>query len=183
MGKITVYTKQHKSVLEKLMANGRYVAEKKIVHGHEDAFLMINAYDWLVAHHPDRERKPEDADYPVWVSFEKADTMIPGPDTVMLELEVEEDLITRLNVIKWTAINNCQYIAKDEKDAKLHRQKMEDYGLDDVKVCTTRFYPELRKEIEDSWLRAFDDTVDAGNDHAYGLLWEVKKEWIKRVIG
>ena len=55
-------------------------------------------------------------------------------------------------------------------------------GISDVKACTTRFYPELRREIEESWLRLFDESIQLGNDLAYGLIWEIREEWIVRVI-
>ena len=135
-----------------------------------------------MAHHPDRANRPADADYPVWVSLSADATLLPDKGFVILELSVEESLITKVNIAKWGAINNCSYIPRDSADAAAHRKKMEAMGLNDVKACTTQFYPELRKEIEDSWLRLFDESVQLGNDLAYGLLWEVKEEWITRII-
>ena len=182
MSIITVYTKQDARILPGLEETGRHTAKGRFVMENEDSLLQRPAYDWLVSHHPDRINRPPDADYPIWVSFAADATMLPGKGFVILELAVDEERITKVNIAKWGAVNNCSYIPKDSADALAHRRKMESMGLSDVKVCTTQFYPELRKEIEDSWLRLFDDSVQLGNDLAYGLIWEVKREWITRII-
>lgn len=50
MEKITVWTKQHKAVLETLEREGRYVAKRQFVeYENEDcAPLVLEVYDWLV---------------------------------------------------------------------------------------------------------------------------------------
>ena len=182
MGNVTVYTRQDTRILDSLRSTGRHAAQRGPVMKNDDSLLQRPAYDWLVAHHPDRANRPADADYPVWVSLSADATLLPDKGFVILELSVDESLITKVNIAKWGAINNCSYIPRDSADAAAHRKKMEAMGLSDVKACTTQFYPELRKEIEDSWLRLFDDSVQLGNNLAYGLLWEVKEEWITRII-
>ena len=71
MATITVWTKQHKAVLETLEREGRYVTKRQFVrYENEDcADLVLEVYDWLVQHGPNAAQKPADADYPVWVSF------------------------------------------------------------------------------------------------------------------
>ena len=182
MGTITVWTKQHKNVLDILNRRGRYTAQKEFIHQSEEAMLVINSYDWLVEHHPDRKNKPADGDYPVWVSPRQDATMLLSPDTVILELAVPEEKITWLNIIKWTMVNNYEYIPADEKDLSFHKQKLREYGVSDPKACMTQFYPELKREIQDSWNRVFDDSVKVGSDLAYGLVWELHKEWLQTVI-
>ena len=180
MGTVTVWTKQHRGMLETLDTLGRYTAKKEIVRRNEESSLTLEAYDWLAAHLPNQNR-PTDADYPVWLSFSKDAAMLLSPDTVLLELEVEESLITRLNVAKWGAVLNFSYLPQDDADGRRHRKMLADYGLSDAGICMSRFYPELRQEIHESWMRLFDDSVQLGGDHAYGLIWEVKREWIRSV--
>ena len=179
MSKITVWTKQNSAIMDALLKTGRHVAKKEYVHKNEDAMSMITAYDWLVKEHPDRSNKPSDADYPIWISTRKDAVMKETTGTVFLELEIEEELITYLNVDKWGMINNFSYIPLNKEDEKIHKEKMKAYGISDVKACMSRFYPELKKEIQDSWKRVFNEDVKTGNDHAYGLIWEIKKEWVK----
>ena len=182
MAKIRVWTKQHKKVLENLRTTGRHVATARAIHNSEEAMTMIRAYDWLQQAIPNQENRPSDAAYPVWVSLNQETTMLPTPDTVTLELLIEEELLTYLNVAKWGAVNNCSYIPLDKEDDKRHKEMMEAYGVSDLKACTTVFYPELRQQIEDSWTRVFDDKIQIGSDYAYGLLWEIKEEWITKTL-
>jgi len=178
---VTVYTKQHRAVLEALERTGVHRARREAVLQNEDSLLMRPAYDWLAAHLPQTHRHPA-ADYPVWVSFSRDAAMLPSPGYVILELEVDRQHIMEVNIAKWGAINNCSYLPADDADLRHHRREMEALGLSDAKACTSRFYPALRAKIEASWDRLFDDRVRLGNDLAYGLLWEVRKEWIRSVI-
>lgn len=182
MGNITVWTKQNKKILQVLEDQGRHVAKREYVLGNEDARLMLTCYDWLVAHHPDRSHRPADGDYPVWVSLQQDATALPSPGYVILELEVSEELITPINIAKWGAINNFSYIPLDEADARRHKKLLADYGTSDAKACMTQFYPELKREIMASWDRLWDDSVQLGNHFAYGLIWEVRREWIRNIL-
>lgn len=71
MSNITVWTKQHENVLKELETTGRYIAKREYIRMDlkEQAPVVLEAYDWLVKHGPDRENKPADVEYPVWVSF------------------------------------------------------------------------------------------------------------------
>ena len=181
MKTITVWTRQNKKVLENLENSGRHVATAEAIHKSEEAMTMINAYDWLQEAIPDQNSRPFDADYPIWVSLQQETTTLPSKDTVVLELEISPELITRLNVAKWGAVNNYSYIPKDHTDEKRHKAEMEAYGLSDTQAYMSRFYPQLKQQIIDSWSRVFDDSIRLGNDFCYGLIWEIKKEWIKNI--
>ena len=181
MSKITVWTKQHENVAEIIEKEGRYTAKRHIIAKTADDHegLVLKCYDWLVGHLPD---KPDDADYPVWVSMEKEATMMLQPGFVMLELEIDEEIITKINIEKWTSITNYSYIPLDEKDKKRHAQMLEEYGTNDIKAFSTAFYPQIKREIEESWQRLFDDDITiTGNKNYYGNIWEIRKEWVKKV--
>ena len=182
MPAIQVWTKQHRSVWDTLVRDGVYRARREFISLdlQEHAPLVLPVYDWLVEHMPQTHRPPQ-AEYPVWVSFHREATMLPGPDTVILELSLDPELITPINIAKWGAILNYSYIPADEADARRHRKLMEAHGVSDAKAFMSRFYPELRQEIVRSWDRLFDDSVQLGNDSAYGVMWEIRKEWVKCV--
>jgi len=181
MATVTVFTRQHRNIVTVLETAGRYAACRENVLRNEDARLMLECYDWLVAHHPRRHLRPVDADYPIWLSYRQDAAILPNPDTVLLELEVDEADITPINIAKWGAINNFSYIPLNEKDARQHRELMEAFGVTDAKACMTQFYPQLRRKIIDSWDRLFDDTVQLGNDLCYGLIWEVRSQWVRSI--
>lgn len=184
MSQIKVWTRQHKSVLDKVMNNGRYIARKEYIQMdlQEHASLVLSVYDWLVQNGPDAANRPADVTYPVWVSFDEEATMLSGEEGVVLELTIEEEWITPINIAKWGAILNYSYIPVDEQDAKRHRELLEMYGTDDVKAYMTQFYPMIKKEIVQSWSRLFDENVKLGNDLKYGTIWEIRKEWVTKVV-
>ena len=166
MSKIKVWTRQHKSVLDKVMNEGRYIAKKDYIYMdlQEHANLVLEVYDWLVKNGPDAKNRPADVTYPVWLSFDEEATMLSGNEGVVFELTIDEEMITPINIAKWGAILNYSYIPADEADKKRHHELLEMYGVDDVKAFMTQFYPAIKKEIVASWDRLFDDNVKLGND-------------------
>lgn len=177
---ISVWTKQHEAILSQLAQTGRYVAKREDILKNEDSQLLEPSYNWLAQHMP-QEHRPPDADYPIWLSLYADNTRLPSPNTITLELELDESLMTRINVAKWGTITNFSYLPRDDNDAARHNRLLESYGISDAKACMTQFYPALKREIESSWNRLFDDRVQLGDPFCYGLIWEVKKEWIKEI--
>lgn len=90
-----VWTRQHKSVLDELTAHGRYAAGRGGVYLDlgEHAPLVLEAYDWLSAHHPLRAQRPKDAEGLVWLSYEKSAAMLANRETALLELEIPDERI------------------------------------------------------------------------------------------
>ena len=116
------------------------------------------------------------------VSFRQDATMLTEKGRVILELEIEESLITRVNFTKWGMILNYSYIPADEADDKRHKELLEAYGVSDTQAYMSQFYPEIKREIRESWKRLFDDDIQIGSDGCYGNIWEVRREWVKNVI-
>ncbi len=141
---------------------------------------MLFIYRWLADNMPAGDR-PDDVSFPVWVSFEKEATMYPEPGYVVLELRVDADAVTKLDIAKWTRITNYAYIPKDEQDEAEHGEILRELGTDNARAVMTQFWPELRKKIISSWERLFDESIVLGSTSAYGLMWEVRKEWIQNM--
>jgi len=153
-----VWSKQHKSVLEELNARGRYAARRSNVYADlgEHAPLVLAAYDWLNEHHPLRAQRPQDAEGLVWLSYEKSAAMLTDGQSVLLELEIPAERIAPVNIAKWGAILNYAYLPRDERDAACHRREMNALGLSDAQAYMSRFYPEYRRKIAESWARLSD---------------------------
>ena len=79
-------------------------------------------------------------------------------------------------------ILNYSYIPADKADEKRHKALLEAYGVSDTQAYMSQFYPEIKREIRDSWKRLFDDDIQIGSDGCYGNIWEVRREWVKNVI-
>ena len=108
--------------------------------------------------------------------------MLLDDQSVVLELSVDPALMTKINIFKWGKILNYSYIPKSEADAKANIEMLELYGISDMKAFMTPFYPEIKRKIVDSWKRLFDDSVTLGNEECYGILWEIRKEWVVKII-
>lgn len=184
MPEITVWTKQNKAVLDQLSSNGRFIADVRYIRKElEDTTdIMLFIYKWLADHVPTVAAKPADVSLPVWVSFTKEATMIPEPGYVVLELKVDSDMIAHVDVAKWTRITNYSYIPADKADEEQHSRYLEQRGINNADAILTGFYPELKEKIISSWERLFDDSINLGGTVEYGLLWEVRQEWIQDVI-
>lgn len=184
MKQITVWTKQHRSVLEQLEKTGRYIARREYIEieNQECAPLVLEVYDWLVQHSPNVGQKPKDVDYPVWVSFAQDTTYLPQEQTVTLKLCIDPALIAPVHIAKWGTILNYSYIPLNEQDARRHQQLLESYRVSDTQAYMSRFYPQIKREIIDSWDRLFDDSVHLNSDRRYGIIWEIKKEWVSAVL-
>ncbi len=180
MGKVTVWTKQSKDILKELEETGRYTAKKKYIMTdlEEHKHLVFEVYDWLVRNTPNAKERPEDAEYPVWVSLKQETTMLKTPNAIILELSIDEELLTYINIDKWGMILNYSYIPSNENDLKAHQKMLSMYGVSDVDAYMSQFYPQIKREIVDSWKRLFDESIIIHNSNNYGNIWEVKKEWI-----
>lgn len=183
MAKLTVWTRQHRDVWKALEETGRHIAKREYINMdlQEHSNLVLEVYDWLAKNGPDSANRPADVSYPVWISLVDEATMIPGENEVVLELSIEEEQVTKVNIAKWGAILNYSYIPLDDTDAKRHRGLLEAYGTNDAKAFMTPFYPEIKREIMASWKRLFDDSIQLGNDLCYGNIWEIKREWVTKV--
>lgn len=181
MDEMTVWTRQHESVLETLERTGRYTAKRDFIVKdlEEHAELVLEVYDWLAAHSPNVQYRPEEAEYPVWVSYTQEAVMLPSPGTALLELSIPEELIAPVNIEKWGAILNYSYIPSGPQDARRHRRLLEERGISDAKAYLSRFYPEIKSEIVASWDRLFDSQVLLGSAAAYGTVWELRREWVR----
>ena len=184
MEPIRVWTKQHRAVLDELERTGRYRARRAYIEleNQECAPIVLEAYDWLVRHSPGRAHRPAGVEYPVWVSFSQAAAMLPQEGTVLLELLVDPALVTPIHVAKWGMILNYSYIPKDEQDARRHRELLQLYRVSDAQAYMSRFYPDIKREIIASWDRLFDEGIQINSGQKYGLLWEVQRQWVTRVI-
>lgn len=179
-----VWTKQNENVAKALAETGRYIAKKEYIFRdlEEHAPLVLEVYDWLVKNSPAAPQKPADVEYPIWVSTSKEATMLPSEGAVILELEVDPALITRVNIDKWGTILNYSYIPADAADAKRHLQMLEEYRVSDAKAYMSQFYPRIKREIQESWRRLFDDSVILGSGNSYGNIWEIRNEWVRNIL-
>ncbi|MDL2254129.1 DUF3841 domain-containing protein [Ruminococcaceae bacterium OttesenSCG-928-I18] len=183
METVTLWTKQHRGVLNEIELEGRYIARREnIVKKMEDiSRFYLEAYSWYAKKASEIVAKPPDVNYPIWVSLDRASSLENDADTVVLCLEVESTQVVRLDYEKWGYVINFLYVPKDEKDEKEHQKMLSAYGTDDVEAYFSAFYPAIKKKIIASWGRMFEIEDGKIEQEKVGTLWEIRKEWIRQV--
>ena len=182
---IEVWTRQHADVLKELNTSGRHWGSREFVETGMPEYraFTIECYDWLAKNCPlpKAEGLPADA-LPVWVQTDRDATYFAGDDGVVMKLLVDENLVCGINVAKWGIIQNFGYVPLDEADRLRHVRMLKDCGINDVKAYTTPFYPEIKAEILASWPRLFDRSVRSDSELEYGIMREIRAEWISEVL-
>lgn len=179
-----VFTKQSVKILDNIEKDGFHVAKREFLQSDlkEHQHIMLELYNWLSIHAPNQDKKPSYAKYPIWVALDEKSLYLPENGYVILELEIPSDIVVKINVKKWSDILNYSYIPIDEKDLLRHKKLLRDYGVSDTKAYMSQFYPMIKHEIIKSWDRLFDYNNDRKNELYYGIIWEIRKEWIVRIL-
>ena len=180
--KIKVWTKQHSAILDVLEEKGRYIVKKEYIEQkmEDHSGLYLSVYEWYVHAASHFVSPPSDVMYPIWVSLSEEDSIQNSDGNALIEIEIDKDQVIIVDLYKWGNIVNHLYIPKDLEDQKEHSQMMDNYGIDDVTAFMTPFYPNIKRKIQRSHERLFDDTSVLG-EMKVGTIWEIRKEWITKI--
>lgn len=182
--KIKIWTRQDAGILDVLKGQGRYVVKREYIeHKLGDcAKYYFEVYSWYTRKASEIVDKPQDVKYPVWVSLTPDFMLQKTPGTVTLELLVDKNLVIVMDSEKWDRIVNLWYVPLNKKDEEEYDKKLKNYGISNYSnAYMSSFYPQLKSEIIKSWNRLFDNSYSLSN-LKQGTIWEVKKEWVQRVI-
>lgn len=170
-------------MLEILEQEGIYRCRPEYIENKMEEFATYykKLYDWYVARAERLVPRPDPSvAYPVWVSLDADMQLQPVAGTVVLELEVEEDLLVVTDPEKWGYVVNFLYLPLDHEDLARHDAELARRGIGDETALTQgdkgRFYPLLKRKIEKSWDRLFEEY--AISPFRQGTLWEIRKEWV-----
>ena len=80
---------------------------------------------------------------------------------------------------------NQIYLPESEEDAKAYDEHLKKLGIESsFEIMVGKYkgmYPEEEERIRESWKRAFK--IDRWTIYnVCGNLWEIKKEWVKKII-
>lgn len=180
--KVKVWTKQHADILSDLENNDRYIVKREYIQQkmEEHAGLYLEVYSWYRKAAEKIVPAPSDVDYPIWVSLNENEKIGNSDGNVLLEVEVDEDVLITMDIDKWGRIVNYMYIPKSKTDEIEHDKMLAAYNTDDSSAYMSPFFPIIKKKIQKSWDRLFDDSYTL-SDMRVGTLWELKKEWIINV--
>lgn len=182
MKKVKVWTKQHKNILQVLEQEGRYIAKKEYIEQkmEDHTRLYLGVYDWFYHKAAELVAPPADVKYPIWVSLTKEESIANSEGNVLLEIELDADQVITVDLFKWGNIVNYLYIPSDLEDYEEHKEMLAKYQIDDVTAYMSPFYPNIKRKIEKSRDRLFDDSTVLG-DEKVGTIWEIRKEWITSI--
>ncbi|MCT4507477.1 MAG: DUF3841 domain-containing protein [Tepidibacter sp.] len=176
---MNIWTCQKKIVLDTIINDGVYYVKREyITNKYQDVSkIFLTAYDWFVSNAEVVAKKPEKAGFPIW-TWTDLRYVEHYEDSVILELEVEEDKCITFDSGKWNRILNLSYIPKDKNDKDKFIKELERYNItDDSEAYMSNFYPQLKSKIRKSWDRLFDEDIKISGINQVAL-WEVRKEWI-----
>lgn len=184
---VRLYTRQNDKTLYQLERDGRIINQRAYVEMHfgDIAPLFMESYDWFTKEAAKRVAKPDDVHAPIWCSISADNCLKPIPGTVVYVLEAPEENVMYFDDVKWDYVLNRIYLPKDEEDAAAYKQHLKDIGVaNGFEFFQGRYkgkYPEEERKIRESWLRCFEiDNWTIFN--VCGNLWEVRKEWVKKVV-
>lgn len=179
---LTLWSRQHRRVLETLQQSGVYHVKKAfIIKKYADvADIMLHAYHWYVHQAQQIVPRPEGAEFPVWLSTDPL-YETPFEDSVLLKVEVQQDLAILFERAKWNRILNLAYLPQDDRDLHAHQHTLERSGIqNETDLFLTPFYPRLKQKVKTSWQRLFLPSEEPR--HAYqATLWELRQEWVRVV--
>ncbi len=183
---LTLYAAQAAPVLEALRRDGvcyskaAYVQKK---YG-ESAPVFLTAYNWFVEQLPQFVPKPAEAEFPYW-AFRELYSLDQAGTAGVLKLQVPADKVVLFDVQDWTKIMRLRYIGVDAADERRFAKELSARGLRWEQVMMTEFYPDLKRQILDSWQRLFrhHEALLRGEDvpveRVQAGLWELRREWVQ----
>ncbi len=184
---VRLFTRQNEKTLEMLKNKGRIINNRLYVKMHfgDTADLFLESYDWFTEVAADKVPKPDDVEAPIWCSISKDNCLKPIEGTVVYVLEVPESQVIYFDDIKWDYVLNRKYLPKDEADEKAYKKHIEQLGVENsFEFIVGRYkgmFPEEERKIRESWIRCFD--IDEWTIfNVIGNIWEIKEEWIERIV-
>lgn len=184
---VRLYTRQNDKTLSQLEREGRIINRREYVRMHfgDVADLFLESYDWFTEEASKRLPKPEDVHAPIWCSISTENCLKPIPGTVVYVLDVPGDRVIYFDDVKWDYVLNRIYLPKDEKDEAAYKKHLKDLGVENrFEILSGKYkgmFPDEEDRIRESWKRAFEiDEWTVFN--VCGNIWEIKKEWVKKII-
>ena len=187
-GTIRLYSAQRAEMIDIIKRDGTCYSKRQFIGQkyRESAQIFLTAYTWLAREGARFVPKPEKAELHYWAFTEFiALEASYGDPVLVLDVPISDCLF--FNIFDWSKIMKLEYIGENEDDERKFREKIKNYGIKHASsIMLTNFYPELKREIENSWQRLFRyhnmilngerpiTTIEAA-------LWQIKKDWLSDI--
>jgi hypothetical protein len=181
--KITLWTCQSKIVLNTINEKGVYHVKKEYIYKkyEEVSNIFLEAYNWFVMNAQKIVPRSEGSEYPIWL-FTDLKYVDHHKGYYILQIEVDSKNIVLFDREKWNRILNLSYVPKNSTDDIEFKKFLEKQGInDETDIFMKSYYPALKSKVKKSWDRLFDNSIIL-SESRQASLWEIRKEWVTRVI-
>ena len=186
---VRLYCAQNKKLVEIIQREGVCFSKKEYIESKygESAKVFLAAYTWLANQAPKYVPKPDGAELHYWAFADKMDIEADSENAILvMDIPAQDCLL--FNLYDWNKILKLQYIGANEQEEASFREHIKNMGVKhDSHIMLTNFYPDLKKEIENSWQRLFKYHEELIKKErpittVEGALWQIKKEWISDIV-
>lgn len=182
---IRLYSAQRTEIIDIVERDGVCYSKEQFINRkyNESAQIFLTAYRWLAREGARFVPKPLEAGLHYWAFTEFiALEASYGDPVLVMDVPVSECLF--FNIFDWSKILKLEYIGENEEEERTFREKTKAYGIKHISsIMLSNFYPELKREIENSWQRLFryHDKLANGERPIATIeaaLWQIKNNWI-----
>ena len=182
-----LYTRQNDKTLLELERTDRIINRSIFVRLHfgDMADHYIESYAWFTREAEKLVPRPADVEASIWCSVSRENCLRPIEGTVVYVLDVPRSKIVFFDEGKWDYVLNRMYLPEDEQDGKEYAEHLKELGVtssyDLYRGKYGGMFPGEAERIKESWKRVF--TIDTWTVfNVCGNIWEIKREWIHRIV-
>ena len=185
-GFVNLYSPQAEAVWKAVEKEGIAFSRREYVQKkyEESAAIFLAAYDAYVREAEKIVPRPDDKAYPYW-AFASEDMVDRSGGGRVMELTVPVSEAVFFDQYDWYKVLRLSYIGETQADEDAFVRKLGMMGIRDSSEAVLKpFYPDIKREITESWKRLFRHDADIRRGDCSGVravqagLWCIKKEWL-----
>ena len=185
-GFVKLFSPQAEAVWQAVENEGTAFSRREYVikKYEESAGVFLAAYDAYVREAERIVPRPDDRAYPYW-AFVSEDLVDRSGGLRVMRLRVPLEEAVFFDQYDWYKVLRLSYIGETDKDEEAFARGLEMRGIRDSSEAVLRpFYPDVKRQITESWKRLFRHDSAIRNGDTSGVravqagLWQIKKEWL-----
>lgn len=185
-GFVKLFSPQAEAVWQAVENEGTAFSRREYVikKYEESAGVFLAAYDAYVREAERIVPRPDDKAYPYW-AFASEDLVDRSGGLRVMRLRVPLEEAVFFDQYDWYKVLRLSYIGETDKDEEAFARGLEMRGIRDSSEALLRpFYPDVKRQITESWKRLFRHDSAIRNGDTSGVravqagLWQIKKEWL-----
>ena len=185
-GFVKLFSPQAEAVWQAVENEGTAFSRREYVikKYEESAGVFLAAYDAYVREAERIVPRPDERAYPYW-AFASEDLVDRSGGLRVMRLRVPLEEAVFFDQYDWYKVLRLSYVGETEEDEKAFARGLEMRGIRDSSEAVLRpFYPDVKRQITDSWKRLFrhDAAIRKGDTSGVRAvqagMWQIKKEWL-----